>query len=463
MAVKDSFVKSFGLYFLGNILSKLVMFFLLPIYTGYLSPDQLGYYDVANTYLNLLLTFLFVDIYVGIMRFLFDYKESDQPYKPISNGFLIFFISLSIYSLIAFVINLFWNIELIGYIYVYGVGLVFNNLFGYLARALGLNTLFAISGVVGTLVTCFVSLFGLQHLGGDISILYIAGICGFVIQILLLLMKMQLYRYLSFRYIDKDLLCSLFLFSIPLSLNSLAYWLLTGYSNIIISAMLGLDENGIYMVALKFSFIINLLSNCFNLAWQEIAFRKGNEDKQSLSVFYSNAMNLLIGFVGFGSIALMFVAWLLFPYMVSDAFYSAKGLIPMCIIAAVVNVVSGFMGQIYAALKQTKKIIYPTLIASVVNIIIVPLFVKWFGVLGATIAIVVSYSINVFMRIYLIRSSVAIYMNRRLLLKLCILLAIALIFYYESNVVCILMMLFFVLVFMLFYYKNIFLLILKKS
>ena len=51
MGVRNTFVKSFGLYFLGNILSKIIMFILLPVYTDYLPPEELGYYDVANTYL----------------------------------------------------------------------------------------------------------------------------------------------------------------------------------------------------------------------------------------------------------------------------------------------------------------------------------------------------------------------------------------------------------------------------
>lgn len=462
MAVKESFLKSFGLYFLGNVLSKMAMFVLLPIYTEYLTPDQLGYYDVANTYLNLVVTFLFVDIYVGIMRFLFDYKESDQPYKPIANGLLIFCFSLLIYSIISLLIGLFFDIKFLWYIYIYGIGLVCNNLFGYLSRALGLNTLFALSGVVGTLVTGLISILGLIYVDGSISILYIAGISGFTMQILMILSKIKLHRYLSIHYLNKNLLRSLFLFSIPLSMNSLAYWLLTGYSNVIISAMLGLEENGLYMVALKFSFIINLLSNCFNLAWQEIAFRKGNEDKKSLSLFYSGAMNLLIGFMGFGSLALMISAWIVFPYMVSNSFYYAKYLIPLCIIAAVLNVVSGFMGQIYAALKQTKLIMYPTLVASAINIIIVPLFVQWFDLLGATVGVVISYLVNVLMRIYFIKRSVYIQVDKRILIRLLLLLSISLYVYYRCDLLLNVIMLCVISAFMLFSYKNMFLSLIKK-
>ena len=80
MGTFATFIKSFGLYFLGNILSKLMMFILLPIYTDHLKPEELGYYDVANTYLNLLITFLFIDIYVGIMRFVFDEQNKNNYY-----------------------------------------------------------------------------------------------------------------------------------------------------------------------------------------------------------------------------------------------------------------------------------------------------------------------------------------------------------------------------------------------
>ena len=120
MGTFTTFIKSFGLYFLGNILSKLMMFILLPIYTEYLAPEELGYYDVANTYLNLLITFLFIDIYVGIMRFVFDEQDKNNYYRPISNGIIIFVISLILYSLAVFTISLFYTIHYLLYIYIYG-------------------------------------------------------------------------------------------------------------------------------------------------------------------------------------------------------------------------------------------------------------------------------------------------------------------------------------------------------
>ena len=37
-----SVIKSTGIYFIGSVLSKIVVFLLLPIYTGYISPEAMG-------------------------------------------------------------------------------------------------------------------------------------------------------------------------------------------------------------------------------------------------------------------------------------------------------------------------------------------------------------------------------------------------------------------------------------
>ena len=105
MSLLRDFFKSSSLYFLGNVLTKLIGFLMLPIFTEYLNTNEYGYYDVANTYLNLVISFLFLDIYVGIMRFIYDQKETETAYRPIFNGFLIFMVSLVLYTIISWVLQ----------------------------------------------------------------------------------------------------------------------------------------------------------------------------------------------------------------------------------------------------------------------------------------------------------------------------------------------------------------------
>ena len=46
MSLLRDFFKSSSLYFLGNVLTKLIGFLMLPIFTEYLNTNEYGYYDV---------------------------------------------------------------------------------------------------------------------------------------------------------------------------------------------------------------------------------------------------------------------------------------------------------------------------------------------------------------------------------------------------------------------------------
>ena len=47
------------IYFIGGVMSKIVSFLLLPLYTSYLSPAQFGQYDLAYTFINLIVPIVF--------------------------------------------------------------------------------------------------------------------------------------------------------------------------------------------------------------------------------------------------------------------------------------------------------------------------------------------------------------------------------------------------------------------
>ena len=69
------FIKSSGIYFFGNILTKLISFLLLPIYTKFINPTDYGTYDLMIAYITFFTSVLFLDIWSGIMRFMFDYDK----------------------------------------------------------------------------------------------------------------------------------------------------------------------------------------------------------------------------------------------------------------------------------------------------------------------------------------------------------------------------------------------------
>ena len=56
------FIKNSIIFLIGSTLSKVVTFFLLPLYTKYIPPDAFGYYDLSITYSTVVTSLLFFDI-----------------------------------------------------------------------------------------------------------------------------------------------------------------------------------------------------------------------------------------------------------------------------------------------------------------------------------------------------------------------------------------------------------------
>lgn len=62
-------IKNTGILAISNFSSKLLVFFLVPIYTSVLSTAEYGTYDLAMSTVLLLYPVLTVNIVDGVMRF----------------------------------------------------------------------------------------------------------------------------------------------------------------------------------------------------------------------------------------------------------------------------------------------------------------------------------------------------------------------------------------------------------
>ena len=169
----NKFIKSTGIYFIGNVLSKIVVFLLLPIYTSYIPPEAMGLYDTGVTVITLFASVLFLDIGSVILKFSLE-KECDNESVPITNGSLIFIPSCAIYFILVTVCSFFFHYEYLGWIIVYGFTYAFNNAVGYVARALHHNTDYAVAGVIQTVLMVAINIVLLVGIGVDYKSLYIS-------------------------------------------------------------------------------------------------------------------------------------------------------------------------------------------------------------------------------------------------------------------------------------------------
>lgn len=393
--------KATGIYFLGTVGTKLISFLLLPLYTTYLLPSQYGQYDVNITYALLFSSVCFLDIWTGIMKYMFESDDSARQSGVVYSGIAIFLTSSAIYIALITCFEWFMDIEYPMGVTAYGFFLCLQNLYGYLARAYGKNILFIISGLVSTTCNAALNILLLVALKWDYRALYVSFATGVLAQCVILEANIRIFPRFRKEYLDKNTIKSLLRFSLPLCINSLCYWMLTGYNKIIIEEKIDTAANGYYAVASKFGGILILVSSCFSMAWQELAYRKYDRDK-STGQFYSYATNLYIKVLFGGFFVMLPVIYLMFPYLVDDGYDAARPLVPINMLATLAGILFIFLGNIISTYKKNNIVFISTLAASVVNVLLLHILVPAVGAQAANIALLAGYLVSDALRIRMI-------------------------------------------------------------
>ena len=68
---------------MSNFASRILVFFLVPLYTHVLSTEEYGSYDAIATTVSLLAPFVIANISDGVMRFLLDKKQNKEEIMTI--------------------------------------------------------------------------------------------------------------------------------------------------------------------------------------------------------------------------------------------------------------------------------------------------------------------------------------------------------------------------------------------
>lgn len=410
-------IRTTGVYFAGTVGTKLISFLLLPLYTAYLLPSEYGQYDVNITYALLFSSVCFLDIWTGIMKYMFECKDDFQQFSVVYSGIFIFFTSTMIYlitmSCFEWVMNIEYPLGVTGY----GFFLCLQSLYSYLARAYGKNLLFIFTGLISTACNAGLNILLLVLFKWDYKALYVSYAASILIQCFILESNIHIIAHFKKEYLDKHMIKRLLHFSLPLCVNSLCYWMLTGYNKIVIEKNIDTVANGYYAVASKFGGILILVSSCFSMAWQELAYRKYDKDK-STGQFYSYATDIYIKVLFCGFFIILPIIYFIFPYLVDDGYEAAQRMIPVNMLATLAGILFIFLGNIISTYKKNNIVFISTLAASTVNIVILHALIGKIGAEAANLALLAGYVVSDGIRIRMIASLIEYHLDWKIFLYL---------------------------------------------
>jgi len=432
MNKKKQLAKTTVIIFFGKVCTQLISFFLLPLYTAYLTTKEYGIVDLIQTYVTLLVPIITLELEMSIFRYLIDArgKEKDTN-KLISSNFFILGISLTIFSIIYFIVTLFFDLPFPFIIWIDIIVCVLSGNFLQIARGFGKTLDFSISSIIAGITTVIsniilICIFGMQAEGMIISMALANFLCS-----LYLFVRLKLYSKIKKSLVDKKLLKEMYAYSIPLVPNSISWWIVNVSDRSIITWILGVGANGLYAISNKFPTIISSLIGIFNLSWAESAslYINSPDRDKFFSDISNTVMNLFVS-LGVGMIACMpFV----FPIMVNTKFAGAYNYIPPLILATIFNAGVCLYNQIYLAKKLSKQVASTAVMGAIINIVINLVFIKYIGLYAACISTAIAYFSMFYYRHIDIKKYVNITYEKYMILKSALIISFAFFCYYVDN------------------------------
>lgn len=429
-----SFAKSSGIFFIGNTMSKVITLLLIPLYTNTLPSADYGYFDLSITYATLLTSFLYCDIWSSVMRMMRDNLEGESPWKVVASGWSIFAFSTFLYVAIAIAASFVFEIPSLELILLYGVTTNIQSMYSCIARGMGSNVDFAISGVLATLANVLLNIVLILWVGIGYEALYISYSVGFIVQCVFLAARLRVWEHVVLPSILQ--IKELFIYSAPLGINSVAYWFLNSLSRVVVSMTLSLAANGVFAIGSKFGSTIALATTCFTLAWQDVAF--SNELRSPN--FYSTAVVQYTGFLLSCTAILMPLISLAFPFIVGSDYTNAYEVVPSFLWVAVASAVSTFIGNIFYVIKDTRTIGYSMVCSCAINVVLVYPLTVTLGCMGANLSVLIAFVANVVIRLRILKSKIHMQVRLRSIVLPLALLLLCSTSYFVSiaavNVIC---------------------------
>lgn len=375
---------------IGTFGSKILVFFMVRFYTGYLTPSDYGTADLITQTANLLFPVISLGITDGVFRFALDNERGRRSvftvgFVTITAGSVLFLAIIPLLNLVK---------EFRGYIWlivVYTLASCYHSLCSQFIRARGNTVLFSVQGIINTALVI------------ALNILFLAvmriGITGYVLSVVLadflctifLFAKEKLWKQFTL-HPRKIAFKRMLRYSIPLIPATIFWWITSVSDRYMVNAIIGSAENGIYAVSYKIPTILTLVSTIFMQAWQFSAVTESHGDRKEHIRFFTNVWRSFQAVMFLAGGVIIAFAKPAIRILSTEQYYSAWKYVPLLSAAMIFTAFVSFTGTVYIVTKQSGISFITAMAGAVINIALNLLLIPSpLGVQGAAIATFLSY------------------------------------------------------------------------
>lgn len=370
----------------GTLSSKIIMFILLPIYTIYMTTSELGEGELVVNFMNLLFPIATINILSALLRYGMDNIYDKK--KVLQNTVIVIGIGLILFGIAIFNININssinnWKL----YLWILLACYSFQQILSVFSKTLDKTKCFAIGNVLYTVALLIISIILLvifkRRTAGYLEGIIFANIISFIY----FAYNLKINKYIVRDKPDLKLLKEMVLFSLPLIVNSLSWWIASFCDRFVLELNLGTTAVGIYSVSSKIPAIVSVVSNVFIQAWVLSAIKAYQNGNTKLVESVFKKFSAL--FISWAAIIILATKFIMICF-IGENFSESWLYVPLLICASVFSGFGNFYGALYTSAKKNVSIMITTIIGAITNILLNLLLIPKFGIQGAVIATMVS-------------------------------------------------------------------------
>lgn len=386
MNKKSALLKNTAIIGIGSLSTKVLTFFLLPLYTAVLATEDYGITDVLMTVSSLMIPFVTLEMNSGVFRFIIGRDSHDEKKAVISTAAITEICGLICCSVIVGIIYCFYQIQYIVVFLLYLVSVAFIRLTSDTIRGFGNNTVYALSNFIVTLISLLLNLLFILVLQMKGESILLAAAIGNFCGAAMIVVKGHLWKYISIKAVDQAVFHSLAQYTLPLVPNTVSWWVVSASDRLIILTFLGVSANGIYAAANKIPGIYTTIFSVYSLAWTE-AIARNADDKLFISDTFRKSINVMIYML----LGIMICSSLFFKALIGSNYSDSYWHIFILLLAIFFSSASSLLGGIFAGKMESKNVAQTTLLGAVVNIILNFVLVRYIGLYAASISTLAAY------------------------------------------------------------------------
>ena len=386
--MKSKALKAGIWYTISNFFIKGIVFITMPIFTRIMTKNDIGSFSNIASWIDILAIIVTFELYSSVNLAKYDYKDEIDAYIS-SNLFLgslitsIFYIIVIVFS--DFFLELFSiDMKILNLIFLYLLVEPAIQMFQVKNRITYNYKSSVIISIGSCLLSTILSLTCVflfkNPLNGRIYGFY----CPLIFVAIIIYIKLLLNgKSISHKYWKYALTISF-----PLIWHLLAGSLLTSSDRIMITKLIGTNENALYTIAYSCSMVVNLLWTSMNSAWSPWAYDMLEQKKYTELKNKSKPY-----FIFFLIIVLIFM--LLAPdillIMGGKNYFSAVFVIPPVMVGLIYKFVYSLYINIESFNKKQRNIAFSTMLAAIINIILNLIFIPIFGYIAAAYTTLIGY------------------------------------------------------------------------